>query len=287
MDGVQHPGVAHDRGAAGVNVMVDDPIEAYLDRLLVALSGAPREVRRTLAEAELHLYESAAELEASGLSREEARAEAVRRMGPAEVAAGPPRVTLHLTPALRRRTALSLLLIGGVAGVAIGLAGVFGLIVRALWGPAAIANAFPADSYTAADCRHWQVAEPTAHDCLSLMTALHASHFLNDTLGCGVVGLLALALYIRLRRRWSLPGRIGELFDVELLVGAAAAAVVAAIFLFRGIDTVLVTHDNGVGQPFCLAAGSSLAFLFFALRARRRGVTAQLSSRRPPPRALA
>ena len=208
--------------------MVDDPIEAYLDRLLVALSGSPREIRRALAEAELHLYESAAALEASGLSREEARAEAVRRMGPAEVTAGPARVTLYLTPALRRRVALSLLLIGGVGGVAIGLAGVFGLIVRALWGPAAIANAFPADSYTAADCRHWQAADPTAHDCLSVMTAVHASHFLIDTLACGVIGVLVLVLYVPLRRRWSLPGRLGELFDLELLVGAAAAATVAA-----------------------------------------------------------
>ena len=267
--------------------MVDDPIEAYLDRLFTALSGPPRAIRHALAEAELHLYESASELEASGLSHEDARTEAVRRMGPAESAVDPVRVTVNLTPALRRRSALSLLLIGGVGGVAIGLAGVFGLVVRAVWGSAAIANAFPADSYTAADCRHWRAAEPAAHDCLSVMTAMHASHYLNDTLVCGVLGLLLLALYLRLRARWSLPGRVGELFDVELLVGAAAAAVVAAIFLFRGVDTVLVTHDNGVGQPFCLAAGASLAFLFFALRARRRGVTAQLGLRWPRPRALA
>src|SRR6201999_2632518 len=100
-------------------------------------------------------------------------------------------------------------------------------------------------------------------------------------------GLVGLVLYARLRGRWSLPGRIGELFDVELLVGAAAAATVAAIFLFRGIDPALVTHDNGVGQPFCLAAGAGLACLYFTLRERRRGVTAQLGSDRPPPRALA
>ena len=119
------------------------------------------------------------------------------------------------------------------------------------------------------------------------MTALHASHYLNDTLACGMIGLLAFVLYLPLQRRWSLAGRIGHLFDIELLVGAAAAATVAAIFLFRGIDTALLTHDNGVGQPFCLAAASSLAFLYFALRARSRGVTARLGSRRPPPRALA
>ena len=283
MDGVQHGGLAHDRGAAGVKVTADDPIDAYLDRLFVALSGTPRQIRRSLAEAELHLHESAEELEATGLSSEQARAEAVRRMGPAEVAAGPVRVTLYLSPALRRRVALSVLLIGGVGGVAIGLASAFGLIVRELWGPAAIANAFPADSYTAADCEHWQAANPTAHDCLSVMTTLHASHFLLDTLVCGVLGVLALVLHGRLRRRWSLPGRLGELFELELLVGAAAAGTVALIFLVRGIHTALVTHDNGVGQPFCLAAAAALAALFFALRARRRGVSAQLGSRRPPP----
>src|SRR5262249_9429883 len=155
---------------------------------------------------------SVAELESSGLSHEEACDEAVRRMGPAEVAAGPARVTLYLTPALRRRTALSLLLIGGVGGGAIGVAGVLGGLVRAVWGPAAIANAFPADSYSAADCRNWQAAQPEAHGCLDVMTALHASHYVNDTLACGALGVLALLLYRRLEPRWSLPGRIGELF---------------------------------------------------------------------------
>jgi hypothetical protein len=102
-----------------------------------------------------------------------------------------------------------------------------------------------------------------------------------------MIGVLVLLLYVPLQRRWSLPGRLGELFDLELLVGAAAAAVVAAIFLVRGIDTVLLSHDNGVGQPFSLAAASSLALVYFALRARSRGVTARFGSRRPPPRALA
>jgi hypothetical protein len=263
--------------------MVDDPIEAYLDRLLAALSGPAREVRRALAEAELHLYESAAELEASGLSDEDARAEAVRRMGPAEVAVGSARVRVILTPALRRRAALSLLLIGGVGGVAIGVAGAFGLIVRAVWGPTAIATAFPAGSYSAADCQRWMAARPDARNCLSVMYELHASRSLDETLACGLIGALALALYIPLRRPWTLPGRIGDLFDLDMLVGAATAAVAAVILLLRGIDTALVTHDDGVGRPFCLAAASTLAFLYLALRARRHGVTAQWApaGRRP------
>lgn len=263
--------------------MVDDPIEAYLDRLLVVLKGQPREIRRTLAEAELHLYDSAADLEAAGLSPEEAREEAVRRMGPVEAAAEPPKVTLRLTAPLRRRAALSLLLIGGVAGVAIGIAGVLGLAVRTLWGPAAIANGFPAGSFSAEDCREWQAAQPHAHGCLNAMFATHAGHYVADTLGCGALGLLLLALYAARRRRWALPGRLGELFAIELLIGAALSAIVAAIFFLRGLQTALVTHDHGVGQPFCLAIGATLAFAFFVARARRCGVTATLG---PTPRRL-
>jgi hypothetical protein len=90
-----------------MKVLVDDPLEVYLDRLLVAATGTPREIRRALAEAELHLHESAAELEASGLSYDDARAEAVRRMGPVEAAVDPEPVTHRVTPALRRLLGLS------------------------------------------------------------------------------------------------------------------------------------------------------------------------------------
>ena len=38
-----------------------DPIEDYLDRLLVSLSGSPRQVRHTLAEVEAHLRDAVAE----------------------------------------------------------------------------------------------------------------------------------------------------------------------------------------------------------------------------------
>jgi hypothetical protein len=100
--------------------------------------------------------------------------------------------------------------------------------------------------------------------------------------------VLLLVLYVALHGRWALRGRLGELFSLELLAGASLAAIVAVIFFLRGVQTALLSHDDGVAQPFCLAAGSALAFVFFALRAHQSGVHATLrSTRRPPPQALA
>lgn len=48
----------------------DDPIEAYLDQLLVALPGSPRDVRHTLAEVEAHLRESAAQAVVENVNRD-------------------------------------------------------------------------------------------------------------------------------------------------------------------------------------------------------------------------
>jgi hypothetical protein len=244
----------------------DDPIEAFLDRLLGALSGTPREIRRTLAEAEAHLHDSAAALQAGGLSAEQARAEAVRRMGPVEAAAP---LTLRLTRAVRRRLALSALLIGGIAGVAIGIAGLFGRAAEALWGRQAIATPFPAGSFSAADCRRWQDGYPAAHGCIAAMTADHADDFLRSAAAAALLGVLALILYAYLRRRWG-----GPPLGPELLAGAGLAALVAVALLANGLDAVMTTRAQGAGQSFCLAAAALLAAGYFGVRARRRGWTA-------------
>ncbi|MDE3206602.1 MAG: hypothetical protein KGQ66_20535 [Acidobacteriota bacterium] len=65
-----------------------DPIEPYLDELLLQIRLPPRDTRRLMAEIEAHLLESAACLPELGRSDSEAAREAVRRIGtPGEVAA--------------------------------------------------------------------------------------------------------------------------------------------------------------------------------------------------------
>jgi hypothetical protein len=130
---------------------VDDPIEVYLDELLVSLPGSPRQVRHTLAEVEAHLHDASARAQLNGLDATAAGVAAVRGVGPVTGVADRPGLRLRLTPARRRRAVLATLLIGGMGGVALGAAALLGWIVRAIWGDRAIATPFPVGSYTAAE----------------------------------------------------------------------------------------------------------------------------------------
>jgi hypothetical protein len=242
----------------------DDPVEAYLDELLVALRAEPRRARHTVAEIEAHLLDSAAGLRAGGLGEREARAAAVARMGPVAGIAGS-RPTRWLTTAVRRRLTLTSLLVGGAGGVALGVAGLLALAVRAVWGASAIATPFPVGSYTAADCARWQRAYPALPDCVTAMTADHAADLERNLLAGAVLGLLALAARGWLRRRWrDVPGRP----MADHLAGALLAALAALGLLAVGIDAELTTHGSGAGAPFSIATAAALAAAFLALRAR-------------------
>ena len=65
-----------------------DPVEDYLDRLLLTLSGPPRHVRHTLAEVEAHLHDAVAAELAAGKSQADAERAAVQRMGPVQAVTG-------------------------------------------------------------------------------------------------------------------------------------------------------------------------------------------------------
>src|SRR5436190_1000428 len=90
-----------------------DPIEDYLDRLLVSLSGSPRQVRHTLAEVEAHLRDAVAEGVAAGLPEETAQAQALERIGPVHAVTGRPAFFTRPSAALLRRITLTCALVGG------------------------------------------------------------------------------------------------------------------------------------------------------------------------------
>ena len=98
------------REAAGVP---GDLIEDYLDRLLVSLSGSPRQVRHTLAEVEAHLRDAEAEGIAAGLPPETAQVQALERIGPVHAVTGRPALLTRPSAALLRRLTLTAALVGG------------------------------------------------------------------------------------------------------------------------------------------------------------------------------
>ena len=100
-----------------------DLIEDYLDRLLVSLSGSPRQVRHTLAEVEAHLRDAVAEGMATGLSEDAAQTQALERIGPVHVVAGRPAVLTRPSAPLLRHLVLTARLGGSARFLPVGGAG--------------------------------------------------------------------------------------------------------------------------------------------------------------------
>lgn len=245
----------------------DDPVEAYLDQLLLTLSGWPREIRSTLAEAEAHLHDAVAEGQAAGLSLEQARREALERFGGVEHVAGR-RGVLTGSAAWSRRLALIGMRIAAVALIAVGVAGA---IARGLWalrGARFVGVVWAPGDYTNTDCARWQAGFP-GHGCAAAMAMDHAGDFVLQAAAAGICGVLVLFVYLWLRRRWQsvgirmvLPVVSGDVIGV-ILAGACAVGLLGV-----AADQELVGNTSGVGQQLSLGVAALLACAFFAAAIR-------------------
>lgn len=153
------PGRSPGMAAAGAR-QAREPVEEYLDKLLLTLSGPPRYIRYTLAEVEAHLQDAVAEGLADGLSEVQAQAEAVRRIGPPAAVTGHTAQFAQPSAALLRRAALAGTLIGGIGLVALGVAGAISWALASLAGGTFVTAPFPPGSYTRADCARWLAGDP-------------------------------------------------------------------------------------------------------------------------------
>jgi hypothetical protein len=243
-----------------------DPVEDYLDRLLVTLSGSPRQVRHTLAEVEAHLHDAVAEGVAAGLPESQAQAQAVARMGPVHEVTGRRPALARPSLALGRRLALTAALVGSVGFLTIGAAGLVARVLLGAKGSAFLTAPWPSGSYTRADCTHWLAGDPGTHSCMTAMLADHAGDFLLQATAAGLLGLLGLAAYLALRQRWqdratltALPAGTAE------ALGTVLAALAALAFLGQAADTEIVQHGIGAGEPWSLGAAAAAAAVVFAL----------------------
>jgi hypothetical protein len=247
-----------------------DPVEDYLDRLFVTLSGSPRQVRHTLAEVEAHLRDAVAEGVAAGLTEREAQAQAVARMGPVHGVTGRGPALTRPSLALARRLALTVALIGGAGFLAIGAAGVFARLLLTVKGNEFLTAPWPAGTYTRADCARWLAGDPGTHSCVTAMLADHVGDFLLQATAAGLLGLIALAAYLTLRQRWqdratltALPAGTAE------ALGTALAALAALVCLGQAVNTEMVQHGVGAGEAWSLGAAATAAAVAFALALRR------------------
>lgn len=245
-----------------------NPIDAYLDRLMVELRGAAPDVRRVLAEAEEHLRDSAAEGIDAGLSPEEAERRAVERFGPARLvaqrfAADSP---VRLSRAVLGQIALSLLMLGGIGFVAIGASGVVAAGMGAAWGKSFVSGDPPGLTYTAARCAYFEEYFPSP-TCGRSAAAHHYDEVVSYRLAAGILGLGALGVHRLARRRRREDDDVivaGALPDGFVpTVGAAVFGLAGAGFLLNGLGQLPAGSSNGAGQWFSAAAVALVVAAWF------------------------
>ena len=249
---------------------MSEPVEDYLDGLLLTLPGSPREVRHTLTEVEAHLHDVVAEGIAAGLTQHDAEAAAVARVGPTRGITGRTAQFARPAAALARRAALAGSLIGGVALVAYAVSTAISWGLAAARGGTYVIAPFPPGSYTRADCARWLAGDPSARTCVAAMTADHVGDILLQGLAAGFLGCLALLAFWMLRSRWQDRGTLTALpVGSAEAVGAILAFLVAASGAVIWLNLETGQRGQGAGQPLSIAIAAICAAAFFGIRLYR------------------
>jgi hypothetical protein len=212
-----------------------DTVEEYLDRLFDLLAGGGARGRRVLLEAQAHLEEAVELAVGAGRSREEAERAAIARFGAPEVVARAHAEagSLSFTAAIGRAFAAAWLFTG-VAGLAVGLMGVFDALLVRVMGANFITDDPPDMIYTAERCRELGVINDDAAACRAASIAHHVEELVTRPLAISVLALTVLALFAIARRSRSLRG-------VTRLPNAAMVSTAGAVG-FGGVGTLLFAY---------------------------------------------
>ena len=230
--------------------MTPDPVGAYLDRLLGHLRGSAADVRRILAETEEHLRDAVSEGMAAGLGQDEAQRQAIARFGDPHVLARQFSGQLSPVPqsVVLAELARTVVLLGAVALVAIGVSGALAEVFGRVFGPGFVAGDLPGTTYTPQRCAYFLEYFPQARTCGQAAALHHWGEVVEYRVAAGVLGLLVLVATIPWRRRRD-SGYLGVLPDgVPATVAASLYAVAAAILLLQSLDADLVAGGAGNGQ---------------------------------------
>ncbi|SCG68391.1 permease prefix domain 1-containing protein [Micromonospora inositola] len=250
--------------------MNDSPIDAYLDRLFDRLAGTGAAGRRALVEAEDHLRSAAAQAVAEGTDRAEAERLAVARFGDATDIAARLRRAHTSTADVLRRAFTGAWLLGAVGLLAIGVSGLLAEALGRLFGPHLVAGDAAGVTYTAARCADFLRLSPGAPTCARAAELHHWGEVVEYRVAAGLLGLLALALYVAVRRRGPLRGPrwappAGPLALVATTVFGLAAALLALPVLARAAfgDPAGIGADLSAGV---VAAALTVAAAVVGLR---------------------
>jgi hypothetical protein len=237
----------------------DDAVDRFLDALLPALRGTPRDVRRALAECEGHLRDDTSRRIEAGVGADEAAVQAVAAFGDAQdIAAGFNRA--HRPAALRVLLAEAPLRLGRVVAVGLLAIGASGLVAW-LWSAAAgLPRTFgdaPGVHYDGASCAHFLAVHPGAPSCATAALLEVRDDTLFQRAAAGVLGLLLVAGSLWWSRRTSTRRGVGRR-EQPVDLAAPAALVAATVFGLVGVGMTGYGVDRaviGTGSGQWLSAG--------------------------------
>jgi hypothetical protein len=248
----------------------DSPIETYLDQLVRELSmRRPRDFREMLSEAEAHLRDDAALGVAQGLPERESERQAVARFGPASVVATAEQQRTRLPyRVLAGQVLLSVLWLGGVGALSVGLSGLVAEVFRLVGGARFVVDSTPGQVLAPADCTRWLSLDPAARSCPNAAVADWINEVVWYRVAIGLLGLVAIVVFLALRRRTLrqvglLPRAIVDTVAVTAFSGAAL--LTAAV----GLDLVVTESGHGSGQWFSAALVAVPAAAGFGIRLAR------------------
>jgi hypothetical protein len=263
-------------------LLPDGPAERYLDALFDRLTGTGNAGRRSMAEAEDHLRTAAAVGVASGLDREAAEHQAVRRFGAPGSIAAQLQITHRGIGALIRPLLAGAYMIGVVGMLALGVSGVLSEISGRLFGAAFVSGDINGVTYTPARCADYFEYFPDAGSCNAAAALHHWGEVVEYRVAVGVLGLLALGVGLALRRR--LADRWGLWRPPTAAVALVTTAVAGAVAVGLGGPSLLqliAGQPDGVGARLADGTVAGVAALLAAglgLRARQRSLTTQPST---------
>jgi hypothetical protein len=262
----------------GATIEPDDAVQRYLDDLFTSLRGRPRACRRLLAETEAHLLDALDAGVAEGLSHDDAAERAVAQFGPPTTLIG---AGLPVTAAVTRMLRPLLLAGAGLAAagmLAVGASGVIAGLFRATLGDRFVSGDLPGVSYTAARCADFFEYAPSARTCLDAAASHHADEVVINRVAIGVLGLIALAAYLMMRRRWGGIVRADGSLPAGFApgIGTALFGLAAAVLSLASFSALLVGRIDGGGQYLSAALVATAAAVASAvcwLRAVVRPIT--------------
>ena len=249
---------------------MNEPIEDYLDELLLRLRLPARDTRRLLNEAEAHLRDAADAAQRHGMSRNDAERQAVREFGSAHDVAHAAWTARRQSPlVVAGQLAWSAGIVGGAVLAAVGLSGALAGLANATLGPRFV-GALP-HIYPPATCRYYLAAHHSATTCAQAAMLENSHDAVALRLLAGAVGVLLMVAALLIRRH--LPGNrvtttlrdgiVSGLAAVGFTVGAAALVAVA-------VDLAVQHGSGGVGFYLSGAVASAAAAAVAARLSYRR-----------------